>query len=46
MIGRGQSGVVKRCTHKESGKSFACKTVYKEPLIAEGRLDELKREVS
>ena len=45
VIGRGQSGVVKRCTHKESGKAFACKTVYKEPLVVEGRLDELKREV-
>ena len=45
VIGRGQSGVVAVCRHRESGKAFACKTVLKEPLILEGRLDELKREV-
>ena len=45
VIGRGQSGVVSQCRHKESGRVFACKTVYKAPLIADNRLDELKREV-
>ena len=45
VIGRGQSGVVSRCRHRASGRAFACKTVFKAPLMAEDRLDELKREV-
>ena len=45
VVGRGQSGVVSQCRHKDSGRELACKTVYKAPLVAEDRQGELKREV-
>ena len=45
VIGRGQTGTVQQCRHRESGRAFACKTVYKAPFLAEDRLEDLKREV-
>ena len=46
LIGRGPWGIVTACRHRGSGERFACKTVYKRLLEEDGRMDQLRNEVS
>ncbi|OIW02809.1 hypothetical protein TanjilG_29585 [Lupinus angustifolius] len=44
-LGRGQFGVTHLCTHKASGKQYACKTIAKRKLVNKEDLEDVKREV-
>ncbi|KAL4296516.1 hypothetical protein GQ457_12G026470 [Hibiscus cannabinus] len=44
-LGRGQFGVTRSCTHKQTGEQFACKTISKRKLTNKDDVDDVKREV-
>ncbi|CAL0317540.1 unnamed protein product [Lupinus luteus] len=44
-LGRGQFGVTHLCTHKATGKQYACKTIAKRKLVNKEDLEDVKREV-
>ncbi|OIW04179.1 hypothetical protein TanjilG_00739 [Lupinus angustifolius] len=44
-LGRGQFGVTHLCTHKASGKQYACKTIAKRKLVNKEDLEDVRREV-
>ncbi|KAI5433345.1 Calcium-dependent protein kinase 17, variant 2 [Lathyrus oleraceus] len=44
-LGRGQFGVTYLCTHKTSGKQYACKTIAKRKLVNKEDIEDVKREV-
>ena len=45
FVGRGQSGVISACRHRFTGNRFACKSLLKETMKSEGRMEEVQREV-
>ena len=45
FVGRGQSGVISACRHRCTGNRFACKSLLKETMKSEGRMEEVQREV-
>ncbi|KAG5053255.1 hypothetical protein AAZX31_02G262600 [Glycine max] len=44
-LGRGQFGVTHLCTHKSTGKQYACKTIAKRKLVNKEDIEDVKREV-
>ncbi|XP_058743083.1 calcium-dependent protein kinase 17 [Vicia villosa] len=44
-LGRGQFGVTYLCTHKTTGKQYACKTIAKRKLVNKEDIEDVKREV-
>ncbi|XP_042473359.1 calcium-dependent protein kinase 2-like [Zingiber officinale] len=44
-LGRGQFGVTHLCTHKATGKKFACKTIAKRKLTNQEDIEDVRREV-
>ncbi|XP_057441438.1 calcium-dependent protein kinase 17-like [Lotus japonicus] len=44
-LGRGQFGVTHLCTHKATGKQFACKTIAKRKLVNKEDIEDVRREV-
>jgi calcium-dependent protein kinase len=44
-LGKGQFGVTRLCTHKASGKSFACKTISKRRFTCKEDADDVRTEV-
>ncbi|KAL2316882.1 hypothetical protein Fmac_030758 [Flemingia macrophylla] len=44
-LGRGQFGVTHLCTHKTTGKQYACKTIAKRKLVNKEDIEDVKREV-
>ncbi|TKY57133.1 Calcium-dependent protein kinase 17 [Spatholobus suberectus] len=44
-LGRGQFGVTHLCTHKGTGKQYACKTIAKRKLVNKEDIEDVKREV-
>ncbi|OIW16471.1 hypothetical protein TanjilG_18998, partial [Lupinus angustifolius] len=44
-LGRGQFGVTHLCTHKVTGKQYACKTIAKRKLVNKEDLEDVRREV-
>ncbi|KAF1868666.1 hypothetical protein Lal_00036104 [Lupinus albus] len=44
-LGRGQFGVTHLCTHKATGKQYACKTIAKRKLVNKEDLEDVRREV-
>lgn len=45
-IGRGQFGVTYLCTHKDTGKQYACKSIAKRKLLTTEDVEDVKREVA
>ncbi|XP_027331031.1 calcium-dependent protein kinase 17-like isoform X1 [Abrus precatorius] len=44
-LGRGQFGVTHLCTHKTTGRQYACKTIAKRKLVNKEDIEDVKREV-
>ncbi|PNY01494.1 calcium-dependent protein kinase 17-like protein, partial [Trifolium pratense] len=44
-LGRGQFGVTHLCTHKATGKQYACKTIAKRKLVNKEDIEDVRREV-
>ncbi|KAK4275706.1 hypothetical protein QN277_018744 [Acacia crassicarpa] len=44
-LGRGQFGVTHLCTHKATGKQYACKTIAKRKLSHKEDIEDVRREV-
>jgi calcium-dependent protein kinase len=44
-LGRGQFGVTHLCTHKTTGKQYACKTIAKRKLVNKEDIEDVRREV-
>ncbi|XAR62372.1 Non-specific serine/threonine protein kinase [Bertholletia excelsa] len=44
-LGRGQFGVTRLCTHKQTGEQFACKTIAKRKLVNKEDIEDVRREV-
>ncbi|KAI9114725.1 hypothetical protein K1719_014423 [Acacia pycnantha] len=44
-LGRGQFGVTRLCTHKQTGEQFACKTIAKRKLVHKEDIEDVRREV-
>ncbi|KAK7276654.1 hypothetical protein RIF29_17798 [Crotalaria pallida] len=44
-LGKGQFGVTHLCTHKVTGKQYACKTIAKRKLVNKEDLEDVRREV-
>ncbi|AET00192.1 putative protein kinase CAMK-CDPK family [Medicago truncatula] len=44
-LGRGQFGVTHLCTHKTTGKQYACKTIAKRKLANKEDIEDVRREV-
>ncbi|CAI8586697.1 unnamed protein product [Vicia faba] len=44
-LGRGQFGVTYLCTHKTTGKQYACKTIAKRKLVNKEDIEDVRREV-
>ncbi|MED6122341.1 Calcium-dependent protein kinase 17 [Stylosanthes scabra] len=44
-LGRGQFGVTHLCTHKVTGKQYACKTIAKRKLSNKEDIEDVRREV-
>ncbi|TKY73743.1 Calcium-dependent protein kinase SK5 [Spatholobus suberectus] len=44
-LGKGQSGIAFLCTHKGTGRTYACKSIPKRKLLREGDYDDVLREV-
>ncbi|EEF28856.1 calcium-dependent protein kinase 24 [Ricinus communis] len=44
-LGRGEFGVTYRCLHKETGETYACKTISKAKLKTEIDVEDVRREV-
>ena len=44
-LGRGQYGVIRLCTEKATGKSFACKSINKGKLTGVREVEDVQREV-
>ncbi|KAE9596303.1 hypothetical protein Lal_00048724 [Lupinus albus] len=44
-LGKGQFGVTHLCTHKVTGKQYACKTIAKRKLVNKEELEDCRREV-
>ncbi|XP_057756923.1 calcium-dependent protein kinase 17-like [Arachis stenosperma] len=44
-LGRGMFGVTYLCTHKATGKQFACKTIAKRKLVNKEDIEDVRREV-
>eukprot|EP00250_Pteridium_aquilinum_P014434 c21985_g1_i1 orf=264-953(+) len=44
-LGRGNFGVTRACTHKATGKKFACKSIPKRKLINDLDIEDVRREV-
>ncbi|CAI5470781.1 unnamed protein product [Closterium sp. Yama58-4] len=45
LLGSGEFGVVRQCTDRATGETFAVKTIRKEQLVDERMRDEVRREV-
>ncbi|KAH9310566.1 hypothetical protein KI387_025601, partial [Taxus chinensis] len=44
-LGRGQFGVTYLCTHKQTLKTFACKSIAKRKLVNKDDIEDVRREV-
>jgi len=44
-LGRGQFGITHLCTHKTTGKQYACKTIAKRKLVNKEDIEDVRREV-
>ncbi len=45
LVGEGAFGVVRRCTHRQTGRVYACKTVVKNQLKRRADVEDVRREV-
>lgn len=44
-LGRGQFGVIRKCTHKTTGESAACKSIAKRTITCKEDIDDIRREI-
>lgn len=44
-LGRGQYGVIRLCTDKQSGDTFACKSINKQKLTGVREVEDVQREI-